>query len=111
MKKYISTLTWLILLVFFLYYAYKYGIEISQQFGIIDKKVFIEPVVLLLAAGVALSGVVFNLLFSNMTTSLNIYKRRLEKESIDKTENKSKIKVLEAKIAVLEKALEAAVKK
>ena len=37
---------------------------------------------------------------------INIYQRTLEKESISSDENAAKVKVLEAKIEVLEKALE-----
>lgn len=37
---------------------------------------------------------------------INIYQRKLEKESISSDENAAKVKVLEAKIEVLEKALE-----
>ena len=111
MKKYISTIIWLVLLGFFSYYAYKYGVDISQDFGITDKKILIAPVVLLLAAGVSLSGVVYNIVFSDISLSLDAYKRELEKENINKTENSSKIEVLEKKIEVLEKALEAALNK
>lgn len=39
------------------------------------------------------------------------YERRLEKTSVSKDESSSKVKVLEAKIEVLEKALEDALKK
>ncbi len=42
---------------------------------------------------------------------INIYKRELEKESISSTEAVSRVKVLESKIEVLEKALENALKK
>jgi len=42
--------------------------------------------------------------------TLNSYKRELEKESITSTESSSRVKVLEAKIEVLEKALENALK-
>ena len=37
---------------------------------------------------------------------INVYQRKLEKESISSDENSAKVKVLEAKIQVLEKALE-----
>jgi hypothetical protein len=40
---------------------------------------------------------------------LNIYQRKLEKESISSDENAAKVKVLESKIQVLEKALENAI--
>ena len=42
---------------------------------------------------------------------LNIYKRELEKESVTSDEAESKVKVLESKIQVLEKALENALNK
>lgn len=41
---------------------------------------------------------------------INSYKRELEKESIEASENSSRVKVLESKIEVLEKALENAIK-
>lgn len=41
---------------------------------------------------------------------INVYQRKLEKESISSNENSAKVKVLEAKIQVLEKALENALK-
>ncbi len=42
---------------------------------------------------------------------INSYKRELEKESINADESSAKVKVLEAKIEVLEKALENALNK
>ncbi len=42
--------------------------------------------------------------------AINSYKRELEKESISSTESSSRVKVLESKIEVLEKALENALK-
>ena len=42
---------------------------------------------------------------------INLYKRELEKESISSDENSAKVKVLESKIQVLEKALENALNK
>lgn len=42
--------------------------------------------------------------------AITSYKRELEKESISSDENYSRVKVLEAKIEVLEKALENALK-
>lgn len=58
----------------------------------------------------ALSALIYKWIYSRTSNSLNEYKRELEKESIDKTESSSKIKVLESKIEVLEKALEQALK-
>ena len=42
---------------------------------------------------------------------INLYKRELEKESVNSDESKARVKVLESKIQVLEKALENALNK
>jgi len=73
-------------------------------------------------SGIYASGIVFgcgflfgyflmNLRLDVKNNKLNSYKRELEKESIVSNESSSKIKVLESKIEVLEKALENALKK
>ena len=59
-----------------------------------------------------LFGLIFTMIASwthNMT--INTYKRKLEKESVTSEESSAKVKVLESKIEVLEKALENALKK
>lgn len=56
-----------------------------------------------------MSLVLIKLNSKNIT--LNSYKRELEKESISSDESAAKVKVLESKIEVLEKALENALKK
>lgn len=61
--------------------------------------------------GAALGVFLMNLKLNVKNAKLNSYKRELEKESIASTENFSRVKVLEAKIEVLEKALENALKK
>ncbi len=66
--------------------------------------------------GVFISGICFGvflmLLKLNVkNTKIDIYKRELEKESIVSDENSARVKVLESKIEVLEKALENALKK
>jgi hypothetical protein len=50
------------------------------------------------------------LLINIKNKKINVYKRQLEKESISSDENAAKVKVLESKIEVLEKALENALK-
>lgn len=50
-------------------------------------------------------------LMQNINQKSSAYQRQLEKTSIDKTENSSRVEVLENKIKVLEKALEDALKK
>lgn len=69
-----------------------------------------------LLAGIFISGLGIGmfLMFLKLNTknnTLNSYKRELEKESIASDENSAKVKVLEQKITVLEKALEEALKK
>ena len=44
------------------------------------------------------------------SSKLNSYKRELEKESVQSLESSSRVKVLESKIEVLEKALENALR-
>lgn len=60
-------------------------------------------------------GAIFGILLMNImilskNKKISSYARELEKESIASTENSSKVKVLEAKIEVLEKALQNALK-
>lgn len=111
MKKHILTLLWLGLLISSLYFTYKYG---NDLFNSIDPKLIkltTKNMIYMFAGGFALAGLIFEIMYSNTSNSLDAYKRELEKESIDKTENSSKIKVLESKITVLEKALEEALNK
>ena len=61
--------------------------------------------------GIFFSGVLFGmvLMMFKLTVKndrLNSYKRELEKESVSSDESAAKVKVLESKIEVLEKALE-----
>lgn len=63
-----------------------------------------------------LSGVLTGILLMGFklkvkNSKLNSYKRELEKEAISSSENSSRVKVLESKIEVLEKALENALMK
>ena len=58
-----------------------------------------------------IAGFTFAILVSELTINklqkvITTYKRELEKEAIDGVESSSKVKVLESKIAVLEKALD-----
>ena len=60
-------------------------------------------------------GTIVGLLLMNIfvivkNKKISIYQRQLEKESISSDENAAKVKVLESKIQVLEKALENALK-
>ena len=59
-----------------------------------------------------LTGILLmNILLFVKNKKINSYKRQLEKESISSDENEARVKVLESKIQVLEKALENALKK
>ena len=66
--------------------------------------------------GIFFSGLVMGVLLMYLRLNIkndkiNSYKRELEKESITSDESNAKIKVLESKIEVLEKALENALNK
>ena len=61
--------------------------------------------------GVLSGMLLMNIFIIIKDKKINIYKRQLEKEAINSDENIAKVKVLESKIQVLEKALENALKK
>ncbi len=66
--------------------------------------------------GIFVSGICFGIFLMMLKINvkndkLNSYKRELEKESVNSDENAAKVKVLESKIEVLEKALENALNK
>ena len=61
--------------------------------------------------GIFISGTIFGMFLMLLKLNvkndkISLYKRELEKESINSGENSAKVKVLESKIEVLEKALE-----
>ena len=98
MKRMICCLTLLVLSLLEGYYSYVYLIGKWMIAGI-----FISGV------GV---GIFLMLLKLNVKNDkLYSYKRELEKESISSDENMAKVKVLESKVQVLEKALENALNK
>ena len=62
------------------------------------------------------SGILFGVLLMNFfiivkNKKISLYQRKLEKETISSDENAARVKVLESKIEVLEKALENALNK
>ena len=65
----------------------------------------------LFASGIILGIFLMNLKLNVKNDRINSYQRELEKESISNNEAVSRVKVLESKIEVLEKALENALKK
>ena len=58
------------------------------------------------ALGVFIGIFLMNILIIVKNKKIVVYKRQLEKEAISSDENAAKVKVLESKIQVLEKALE-----
>ena len=60
--------------------------------------------------GTIIGFLLMNIFIIIKNKKINIYKRQLEKETISSGENAAKVKVLESKIKVLEKALENALK-
>lgn len=97
MKKFYSILLLaLSILTGFLSYTY-----LSGKFELLG--IFVSGIL----AGIFLMSLKLNV----KNDKLNSYKRELEKESISSDENSAKVKVLESKIQVLEKALENALKK
>ena len=66
--------------------------------------------VIVFIAGMFLGVLLMNIFVIVKNKKINLYQRKLEKESITADENVAKVKVLESKIQVLEKALENALK-
>ena len=97
MKKFYSILL-LALSILAGYFSYTY---LSGKFELLG--IFCSGVI----AGIFLMSLKLNV----KNDKLNSYKRELEKESISSDENSAKVKVLESKIQVLEKALENALNK
>jgi len=62
-------------------------------------------------AGIGIGMFLMSLKLNTKNDKINSYKRELEKEAINSDESSAKVKVLESKIEVLEKALENALKK
>ena len=61
--------------------------------------------------GIAIGILLMNFFVIVKNKKISSYQRKLEKESISSDENAAKVKVLESKIEVLEKALENALNK
>ncbi len=83
-----------------------------QDVEIINKTFNIATYTLLvLLIGILTGGCVLGRYYLTEKEKLNAYKRELEKSSVNNSSNSSKVKVLEAKIATLEKALNDALNK
>ena len=61
--------------------------------------------------GIVLGILLMNIILNVKNKKIDLYKRQLEKESISSDESSARVKVLEQKIEVLEKALDNALKK
>ena len=62
-------------------------------------------------AGILFSSVIMFIIIYNKNQKINVYKRQLEKGSVISDESSARVKVLESKIEVLEKALDNALNK
>ncbi len=111
MKKHIITILWLAAFGISAYMGYKYSTDLFKAINPDITKLTIKNLIYMFSLGATLTGLIFEILSSNTSNSLDAYKRELEKESISSTESSSRIKVLESKIEVLEKALDEALKK
>ena len=98
MKKYFYSIILLVLSFTVLYFSYT---KLTGKYELLG--IFFSGMLL----GVFLMFLKLNV----KNTKLNSYKRELEKESVSSLESSAKVKVLESKIQVLEKALENALKK
>ena len=72
---------------------------------------FLYQLILAFSAGLILDSIIFIIIINKKNQSLNAYKRQLEKGTVITDESSARVKVLEAKIEVLEKALENALNK
>ena len=70
----------------------------------------VTQLLLAFLAGILFSSFIMMFLMFVKNNKVKAYQRQLEKESISSNENSAKVKVLEQKIEVLEKALEKALK-
>lgn len=98
MKQNVSGILVLLLAVFLAVYSYNYLLGAPLFYGAFVSGISIGMLLMLFKLNVK-------------DGKLKIYQRQLEKESISSETYLSKVKVLESKIKVLEKALDDAIKK
>ena len=96
-QKYIGYLV-LVLSLFLAFYCYNYLFGSIQFWGA-------------LISGISIGMLLMSYKLNVKDGKLRLYMRELEKESISSENNSAKVKVLESKIKVLEKALDDAIKK
>lgn len=68
-------------------------------------------IAIIMALGMIAGGLLTSSYYQSAKTKLKEYQRKLEKTSVQSSEESSRVQVLEAKIKTLEKALESALKK
>ena len=107
MKKLLKFIFLFTLFVVSCYFAYKYFILLNLKITSSELKFASTAFFMGLFITLFFSEIVIN----KLQDALEIYKRQLEKTSIGSSESNSKVKVLESKIKVLEKALEDALNK
>lgn len=71
----------------------------------------VNLIVLIMILGMLAGGLLTASFYQSTQTKLKEYQRKLEKTSVQSSEGSSKVEVLEAKIQVLEKALQSALNK
>lgn len=109
--KNLSRILWIVLLGYALYAEYTSGMELKSTLPQGMLRPVFNFAILAFTAGVATVALFYGFIFEKVSATLNLYRRELEKSSVNKTESDSKVKVLESKIQVLEKALDEALKK
>ena len=72
---------------------------------------FIYQLIFAFCAGMIFNYIIMIFIMFTKNKKIGAYQRQLEKQSVSSDENFAKVKVLESKIQVLEKALETALNK
>ena len=92
----------------FLYSAFLFSLSVATGWGSIIYLSGKYKLIGIFISGI-IAGIFLMILKLNVKNDkINSYKRELEKESIASDESSAKVKVLESKIKVLEKALDSA---
>ena len=73
MKKHLITLFWLILFGTSAYFSYNLGLNIYKQTT--NQQLLLEVVLCTFIAGFSICATILNLIHSNTSESLNVYKR------------------------------------
>lgn len=110
-RRFIYIILNLIILVGFCYIGYTSITALLANNLTINRAELFYSLLIVGAIGLIL-GIYLTKIFSlKQVKKLNEYQRELERRGIDRDESSSKVKILESKIEVLEKALKEALKK